>query len=134
MDTVSAQTLASSDPSSLHAKALIALYTENKQIVMTERALMEFYNQLGTIAGRQEREMANIFLLVVEQVADDPSDRVARLRETQRVGANDKIIFGTADKLGIATITGDMRFVEGARAQGVDLDVLPHEPYSFTGV
>jgi RHS repeat-associated protein len=136
IDTNSAQTFTTADPNSVIAKALIAGYMHNKRVVMTTTATLEFYGQLGTVAGTIERTAANALLLNVQQIPDNPSARVSNLRLTQSVKQNDKIIFGTGDRLGIPTISADMDFVRGALAQGVDLrtQVLTHQPFSFIGV
>lgn len=42
------------------------------------------------------------------------------LQITKKVGANNKIIFGTGDNLNIVTMTSDAKFVRGASVQGVD--------------
>lgn len=136
IDTNSVQTFTTADPNSVVAKALIAGYMHNKRVVMTTTATLEFYAQLGTVAGTTERTAANAFLLNVQQIPDNPSARVAALRLTQSVKQNDKIIFGTGDRLGIPTISADMDFVRGALAQGIDLrtQVLTHQLFSFIGV
>ncbi|HCY07188.1 MAG TPA: hypothetical protein DHS57_08095 [Erysipelotrichaceae bacterium] len=47
---------------------------------------------------------------------------------TKKVGANDKIIFGTGDNLGITTMTSDAKFLRGAEAQGVKFESYVHKP------
>ena len=64
---------------------------------------------------------------------NNPSARAMALRETRRVGAADKVIFGTGDQLGIPTMTSDAKFVRGAAAQGVDFTVILHDPVPLRG-
>ena len=59
--------------------------------------------------------------------------RAAALRITNKVGANDIQIFGTADQLGIPIFTSDFKFLRGAAAQGVEFDAIVHPPMSFLG-
>ncbi|MDQ2792762.1 MAG: DUF1308 domain-containing protein, partial [Bacteroidota bacterium] len=62
------------------------------------------------------------------------SVRASELTVTKKVGANDKIIFGTADKLGIKTVTADAKFLRGAEAQGVVFDAVVHPPVPLKGL
>jgi hypothetical protein len=55
------------------------------------------------------------------------------LRLTKKVGANDRVIFGTGDQMGIQTMTGDAKFLRGAAAQGVEFDAYVHAPQPLTG-
>ena len=55
------------------------------------------------------------------------------LHTKKKVGANDKIIFGTGDNMSAPTMTSDAKFIRGASAQGVDFDVILHSPVSLTG-
>ncbi|TGV13095.1 DUF1308 domain-containing protein [Mesorhizobium sp. M00.F.Ca.ET.186.01.1.1] len=108
-------------------------FVEDKQMVMTETAFGEFTNIVSTIAGPKELKRAEQFIARVTIIKDDPSDRAKQLTVTKKVGANDKIIFGTADKYGIITMTADAKFVRGAEAQDVRFWVYLHEPVPLKG-
>jgi hypothetical protein len=84
-------------------------------MVMTQTAVEEFAGLL-CVAGPEEAARAQRFLQRVEIIPDAPSSRAVALRETRRVGAADKVIFGTGDQLGIPTMTNDAKFVRGATA------------------
>jgi hypothetical protein len=71
-------------------------------------------------------------LLVGAIVPDTPSARVARLQVTGGIGVNDRLIFGTADQLGLQIITGDASFVNAALNQGVVLNAIIIPPARFT--
>lgn len=101
-------------------------------MIMTETALGEFQGTLR-VAGPQETARAGRLLDRVQIIPDNPSARAAGLQVTKKVGANDKVIFGTGDRLGAPTMTADEKFVRGAAAQGVDFDVILHRPVPLTG-
>ncbi|WP_277926138.1 DUF1308 domain-containing protein [Nostoc sp. FACHB-857] len=49
------------------------------------------------------------------------------------MGANDIIILGTGDRLGIVTMTADAKAVRAALSQGVKFNVYIHQPCLLTG-
>lgn len=108
-------------------------YVNGKQMVMTDTAAGEFRNIINGVAGPLEKARAERFMNRVQVIPDNPSSRAMNLVETKKVGANDKIIFGTGDNLGITTMTGDAKFVRGASAQGVDFDAYIHSPVPLGG-
>lgn len=73
-------------------------------------AASEFRNIVSGVAGPLEKARAERFFNRVQIIPDNPSFRAMNLSETKKVGANDKIIFGTGDNLGIKTMTGDAKF------------------------
>ncbi|MFQ1700251.1 DUF1308 domain-containing protein [Loktanella agnita] len=103
-----------------------------RDMVMTQTAKAEFDNMIR-VAGPQEKARAQRFMYRVTVVPGNPSSRAANLQTTKKVGANDKVIFGTGDNMSIPTITSDAKFVRGASAQGVDFDVIVHDPVPLTG-
>ena len=105
---------------------------EGRQMVMTETALEEFQGTLR-VAGPLETARAGRLLDRVQIVPDNPSARASALKVTKKVGANDKVIFGTGDRLGAPTMTADDKFVRGAAAQGVPFDVILHRPIPLKG-
>jgi len=111
-----------------HLKAHVV----GKQMVMTQTAAEEFAGLLR-VAGPEEAARAQRFLHRVEIIPDAPSARAVALRETRRVGAADKVIFGTGDQLGIPTMTSDAKFVRGAAAQGIHFAVILHDPMPLRG-
>lgn len=108
-------------------------YVKDKKMVMTKTAVKEFKNIVNGAGGVLEQSRAKRFLNKVTIISDNPSDRAMNLEITKKVGANDKIIFGTGDNLNIVTMTSDAKFVRGASAQGVDFKVYVHSPMPLTG-
>lgn len=105
----------------------------DSHMVMTQTAEMEFREAVNRLAGAAERARADRFLNKVKTVVDEPSPRVAALKESRSIGLNDKLIFGTGDNFGWTTFTSDAKFLRAAEAQGVKLSVEVHPPYSLTG-
>ena len=100
---------------------------------MTETAVKEFKNIVNGAGGALEQARTKRLLNRVTIIPDNPSARAINLQITKKVGANDKIIFGTGDNLNIVTMTNDAKFVRGASAQGVDFNVYVHSPMPLTG-
>jgi hypothetical protein len=129
IDTGSATTFVSQHSLVRHQ---LKAHVAGKQMVMTQTASAEFAGLLS-VAGPAEAARAQRFMRRVEIIPDNPSVRAMALRETRRVGAADKVIFGTGDQLSIPTITSDTKFVRGAAAQGVDFVVILHNPVPLRG-
>ena len=106
---------------------------QDKQMVMTQTAEIEFRNVLSVIAGPQEEARGQRFLRRVKIIADDPSVRAMDLIETKKISIADKIIFGTGYQLDIPTMTSDAKFLRGASAQGVDFNHILHPPVPLKG-
>lgn len=109
-------------------RGVIKAAVGNNEMVMTQTARSEFTNIVGKSGGPLEQARAQSFLNKVTPIADNPSARALGLNLTKKVGANDKIIFGTADRLGIRTITTDAKFVRGASSQGVNFNTTVIAP------
>jgi hypothetical protein len=67
-------------------------------------------------------------------VADNPSARARKLKVTKHLGANDIVILGTGDMMGIESLTGDRKAVSAARSQGVNFQVIFHFSPRLKGV
>jgi hypothetical protein len=101
--------------------------------VMPQTAATEFEDAVRRLAGPTEKDRAAHLMLAVLVVPDDPSERMARLRTTRQLGANDIQIFGTADRLGVQIFTSDAAAARAIRAQGVPVNAFVHQPMSFIG-
>ncbi|MFD1261759.1 DUF1308 domain-containing protein [Entomomonas asaccharolytica] len=130
IDTGTANAFVSQDSPVRHQ---LKAQVEGKEMVMTETAKGEFENIVSKVGGPLEQERARNFMDRVTVIPDDPSERSLRLITTKSVGDNDKIIFGTGDKVGATTMTSDAKFVRGASSQGVDFDVIVHDPVPLKG-
>jgi hypothetical protein len=110
-------------------------YLADKHPVATATALAEFRGGSYNCAGPTEKVLAVLFLLTVEPIPDNPSARVMALpaskSQLKKMSANDRIILGTGDRLGITTVTGDQDAVDWAKIYGIKLDaiVLPRPRY-----
>jgi RHS repeat-associated protein len=99
-------------------------YMSTKRVVMTDTAYREFLSGPYKYAGTLERALVTLFFLHVTFIRDDPSDDIMNIpavsnKDKKILGANDRVIFGTGQKLGIPTITTDGRFVDRAKDKGI---------------
>ncbi|MGK7875805.1 MAG: DUF1308 domain-containing protein [Xenococcaceae cyanobacterium] len=108
-------------------------YVQAQQMVMTQTAFNEFTNIVQRIGGASEQARASRFLQRMTIIPDNPSTRALNLQTTRSLGANDIIIFGTGDQLGIVTMTADAKAVRAISAQGLDLSVYIHSSCPLTG-
>jgi len=113
-------------------------YLADKRVVVTAAVLKEFKNGSLNAAGPIERLLVGAFMLRVEEIPNNPSDRVKNLpsasaSQRKKMGEVDREAFGTADRLGIKTLTGDDKFPKAAERYGVVLDVLVHPPARYSG-
>ena len=100
---------------------------------MVATAAQEFVRIVTAVGGPLEQARATCFLTRVTVVADDPSLRARALIPTRSLEATDIVILGTADQLGITTMTADRRAVHAARVQGVQFQVFLHPPVPLRG-
>ena len=103
-------------------------------LIMCQTAVNEYQGAVARLAGPSEKAAADALMRRVTVVPDNPSARVAGLRQTRSVQPNDIQIFGTADRMGIPIFTSDAAFLRGAAAQGVELDAFVHPSVSFRGL
>jgi predicted nucleic acid-binding protein len=108
-------------------------FVSDEQLVIAQTAFDEFTNIVQRSGGASERSRAERFLQRVTLVPDNPSLAAQALQPTRNLDVNDIIILGTGDRLGIVTMTADVRAVRAASAQGVDFDVYLHPPYPLMG-
>jgi RHS repeat-associated protein len=130
LDSSTARALASADRSVANR---VTAQIGGRQMVMSQTAASEFQGAVARLAGPTEKAFAGELMRQVHVVADNPSAEAAALRLTGRVGANDIVIFGTADRMGIPIFTSDGAFLRGAAAQGVEFNAILHPPMSLLG-
>jgi len=107
------------------------------KLYIARAALDEVNVIIQGFAGPLERQRAEQLLsrlVIVEQQQVAPSTRVMALKESKRVKASDKLVFGIADAMHIPIITADAGFVTAASAQGVLLNALVHPSRSLVGI
>ncbi|CBN56983.1 MULTISPECIES: DUF1308 domain-containing protein [Kamptonema] len=113
--------------------AQLRLYVQGQQMLMAQTAFDEFINIVQSRGGILEQGRASRFLQRVTVIPDNPSPRALNLQVTRSLGANDIIIFGTGDRLGITTMTADAKAIRAISGQGVDFSVFCHLPCRLTG-
>ena len=113
-------------------KPIIDGYLENKKLIITQTALNEFNGIINKVAGPQENIRAQNLIKICEIIDDNPSDESLLLPVSSKMSDRSVNIFGTADRLNIPTVTGNIGFVRAAGQNGVDYCVLTHEPRVLT--
>jgi hypothetical protein len=112
-------------------------YLADKDLYVTQTALDELLG--GSIKAANAEEVRNAYYLLLSTtvVRDDPSERVVGMVASSRAqgrvldrpnGMKDRVLFGTGDRHGMVTYTGDVEFSEVAADRGVDLTVEVHTP------
>ena len=86
---------------------------QDRRILIPQTAFRESSNRIGSQGSPAEQARFFALLAMSERVPDNPSARFQR-PETGGMGANDLIIFGTADQLRVPVLTTDARFVRAA--------------------
>ena len=114
-------------------RAQLRQYIQEQQMMMNQTAFNELTNIVQSIAGTLEQARASRFLQRVTIIGDNPSARSLNLQTTRNLGANDIIILGTGDQLGITTMTADAKAVRAISGQGVDFSVYVHPPCRLRG-
>ncbi len=116
----------------------INAWLSTRYTVVTRTALTEYF--AGPFLCANHAERLNAFALLGRSmiIADNPTARVMALsgtsnKEKKRLGANDKVIFGTGDRYGWTTVTTDGNFVKVAAKKGVNLDVAVFESARYRG-
>jgi hypothetical protein len=123
-DTVAAASICSSKVEAIKLRLDISTLVFGKQMVMTKTAVSEFERNLLS-ANFDEKMRAAIFMSRVKIINDNPSKRFMDLKITKSVDKEeDKIIFGTGDKLNILAVTGDAKMVRGSDGQGIQFNYI----------
>jgi hypothetical protein len=135
LDTSSLTGLVAHNPinpsQTLAIRAEINALINGRNMIVTDTALREFNVGLANLAGPTERANAQALLTRVIRVVDNPSQRISAVPTTQAFGANDRVIFGTGDNIGIETATGNRRAVNYIWQYVSGFMALVHTPARF---
>jgi RHS repeat-associated protein len=131
LDANTLQTLSTIRPAAIPTQIELNLFLFGRRLFVTQTASDEFVIGVLRYANTGEYFKAVLWLGQAAEIPDDPSDRALALRRTRTVKDKDIIVFGTGDKYGLITVSGDQKFYNAALAQGVDFDVFLHRPYNF---
>src|SRR5262249_16297414 len=141
-DTSAAIAFGMVNPDYSNHPALLDIIREvnGRRVLMTGTAIAEFRNTMG-YAGYAETIRSSQFLTLVTPIADNPSVKVAGVRNPGGAKhdsrARDINIFGTGDQYGIETITGDDSFVQFLRSNNITLNPPAYvfrPPARFSGL
>nr|SVE74427.1 EOG090X0CWG [Daphnia barbata] len=110
---------------------LDALFGE-KQLVTCREALIDFQTLVERMGGSGEKQRTRDLIARLDIVDDLPCGRVAQLQLTSNVKTRSRLIFCTADQLGIVIVTANTGFVRSAASQGIEIAHFVHEPRVLT--
>lgn len=89
----------------------------DKLLVTCREALIDFQTLVERMGGTGEKQRARELIARLDIVEDSPYGRVAQLQLTSNVKTRSRLIFCTADKLGIVVVTANTGFVRSAASQ-----------------
>ncbi|TRY68341.1 hypothetical protein TCAL_01406 [Tigriopus californicus] len=104
----------------------------DKALICCQSAMTDFQTIIGTLGGPGERARSQALLARVSTVPDQMTDRVKVLDVSGKIKERSQAIFGTGDRLRVATVSANSGFVRAAKGQGVDLAVILHESRALT--
>lgn len=99
------------------AKPLLDKLFDGKELVTCSVALDDFKGLVEKMGGPGEKQRTEALLVRLRIVPDEPSARVATMHNTASVKDRSKVIFGTADRLGIVIVTANTGFIRSAFIQ-----------------
>nr|SVE76005.1 EOG090X0CWG [Daphnia hispanica] len=104
----------------------------DKQLVTCREAIVDFQTLVERMGGTGEKQRTRELIARLDIVEDSPCGRVSQLQLTSNVKTRSRLIFCTADKLGIVVVTANTGFVRSAASQGVEIAHYVHEPRVLT--
>nr|SVE88883.1 EOG090X0CWG [Daphnia sinensis] len=104
----------------------------DKQLVTCREALTDFQTLVERMGGTGEKQRMRELIARLDIVEDTPCGRVAQLQLTSNIKTRSKLIFCTADRLGIVVVTANTGFVRSAASQGIEIAHFVHEPRVLT--
>ncbi|XP_014666218.1 PREDICTED: UPF0415 protein C7orf25 homolog [Priapulus caudatus] len=107
-------------------------HMQGRKLYICESAHRDFDNIITTLGGTTEKQRAADLLARLTLVADNPSPRAVALRDSGKINARSKVIFGTGDSLRAVTLTANTGFVRAAEQQGVRFASIFHSARSLT--
>nr|CAG4637326.1 EOG090X0CWG [Ceriodaphnia reticulata]SVE73178.1 EOG090X0CWG [Ceriodaphnia reticulata] len=114
------------------AKPKLDALFQGKELVTCREALLDFQTLVERMGGPGEKERTRDLINRLQIVEDSPGGRVAKLQLTSNVKPRSRLIFSTADQLGIVIVTANTGFVRSAASQGMEIAHYVHEPRVLT--
>lgn len=96
---------------------------QSNQLVTCQQALDDFQTLVNRMGGPGEKERTGELVKRLRIVADSNDGRLAKLQLTSNIKPRSRLIFCTADHLGIVIVTANTGFVRSAASQ-VNRDLL----------
>ncbi|XP_057377328.1 UPF0415 protein C7orf25 homolog [Daphnia carinata] len=114
------------------AKPKLDALFEDKHLVTCREALTDFQTLVERMGGTGEKQRMRELIARLDIVEDTPCGRVGQLQLTSNVKPRSRLIFSTADQLGIVIVTANTGFVRSAASQGIEIAHFVHEPRVLT--
>lgn len=99
------------------AKPKLDLLFRDKELVTSRQAFNDFKQLVDRMGGPGEKKRTQELVERLHVVEDAPFGRVAKLQLTSNVKPRSRLIFSTADQLGIVIVTANTGFVRSAASQ-----------------
>ena len=105
----------------------------DKELVITTSALSKAKNLIENYGSASENKILKDFILKLTVIDDQPSDRIENLSRKQWSRLN-KNVFGTADKLSIPVVTGNVNAINSLiNDYEFDIEYIAHRSRCFVG-
>nr|CAG4651301.1 EOG090X0CWG [Simocephalus serrulatus]SVE94484.1 EOG090X0CWG [Simocephalus serrulatus] len=114
------------------AKPKLEVLFRDKQLVTCRQALNDFQTLVERMGGPGENRRTHDLVQRLNIVEDSTCGRIANLQLTSNVKTRSRLIFNTADHLGIVIVTANTGFVRSAASQGMEIAHYVHEPRVLT--
>lgn len=101
------------------AKPKLDALFQGKELVTCREALYDFQTLVERMGGPGEKERTRDLISRLQIVEDSACGKVAKLQLTSNVKPRSRLIFSTADQLGIVIVTANTGFVRSAASQVV---------------
>lgn len=99
------------------AKPTLEKLFQRKQLVTCREALVDFQTLVDKMGGPNEKQRTSDLIHRLHVVENSLCGRVANLQLTSNVKERSRLIFNTADRLGIVIVTANIGFVRSAASQ-----------------
>lgn len=109
------------NPSIAGIKAVIG----NRRMVCCKSGIDKFKSIVLSVGNSREKQRMYEFLGNVEELSDDPSERVIRVGRKDKMSETQINIYGTADKLGFITVSNSRSFISMAERNRISIMFLP---------
>lgn len=105
---------------------------ENNELVITQSAYDKIVEMITALASTLEKNNLDNLLKKIKVIKDDPSQRFNEFGGRVWTILN-KNIFGTADKLNITVVSGNINVINFINNNDIDIKFIAHRSRCFVG-